>query len=235
VTNLCFPAPPQALVPVVGGGQSFPVHRIYCVGRNYAEHAREMGADAREQPFFFCKPADAVLPLGGGTDCIPFPDGTEDFEHEIELVVALGADGYRVSPAQAAGLVWGYAVGIDLTRRDLQAALKKSGRPWEVSKGFDGSAPIGAIRPRREVGTVDTGRIWLDVNGVCRQQGDLSQMIWSVEETLSQLSRHFRLVPGDLVFTGTPAGAGRLAPGDRIEGGIDRVGVIRAHIGGPAR
>jgi fumarylpyruvate hydrolase len=231
MTNLCFPAPAQAMVPVAGAALAFLVHWIYCVGRNYAEHAREMGADERELPFFFCKPADAVLPLGQDEACIPYPDGTEDLQHEVELVVALGAGGYCVTPARAGELIWGCAVGIDLTRRDLQAALKRSGRPWEVSKGFDHSAPLGAIRPRREVGALDSGRIWLNVNGACRQQADLSQMIWSAEETLSQLSRHFRLAAGDLVFTGTPAGVGRLEPGDRIDAGIERIGTIRARIG----
>ena len=215
----------------MSGGGAFPVHRIYCVGRNYAEHAREMGAGDREEPFFFSKPADAVLPLGDGVVSIPYPDLTEDLQHEIELVVALGAGGCRVSPADAADLVWGYAVGIDLTRRDLQAGLKKAGRPWEVSKAFDYSAPIGTIRRRAQTGLLNAGRIWLDVNGACRQQGDLSQMIWSVEETISRLSQFFHLCAGDLVFTGTPAGVGRLAPGDQLEGGIEPVGTVRARIG----
>ena len=228
--SFCFPAPPQPFVPIAGRAETFPVHRIYCVGRNYADHAREMGASGREAPFFFCKPADAVLCADPGPVTIPYPDRTGDLQHEVELVVAIGAPGYRVTAGQAGTMIWGYAVGIDLTRRDLQAEAKRQGRPWDVSKGFERSAPIGAIRPADGTGPV-AQRIWLDVNGSRRQDGLLSQMIWSVEETIAQLSGFFELAAGDLIFTGTPAGVGALVPGDRIEAGIDGIGVIRAHIG----
>jgi len=228
--DYCFPAPPQPLVPIAESSQAYPVHRIYCVGRNYADHAREMGASGREAPFFFTKPADAVLPAGLEAVAIPYPDRTSDLQHEVELVVALGAPGYRVTVEQAARLVWGYAVGLDLTRRDLQAEAKRTGRPWDVGKGFERSSPIGAIRPAAQVGILDGRRIWLDVNGQPRQVGQLSQMIWSVEETIAQLSGYFELQAGDLIFTGTPAGVGPLVPGDRVEAGIDGIGTIRMRI-----
>jgi len=231
--NFRFPAPPQPFVPIAGSPDAFPVRRIYCVGRNYADHAREMGASGREAPFFFSKPADAVLSAGAGPITIVYPDRTVDLQHEVELVVALGAPGYRVTAQQAGALVWGYAVGLDLTRRDLQAEAKRLGRPWEVGKAFDGSAPIGSIVPSGQVGALGAQRIWLDINGQRRQEGILSQMIWSVEETISQLSGFFELAAGDLIFTGTPAGVGPLVPGDRIEGGIDGIGTIRATVAGP--
>ncbi len=231
MTSFCIPAPPQAFVPVAESALAFPVHRIYCVGRNYADHAREMGATGREAPFFFSKPPDAVLPVAGDRIDIPYPDLTEDLQHEVELVVALGSGGYRVSVDDAGALIWGYAVGIDLTRRDLQAGLKQAGRPWEVSKGFDGSAAVGPIRPARQRASPRAGRIWLNVNGDLRQQGDLSQMIWNVDETLAQLSQFFHLAAGDLVFTGTPAGVGRLRPGDELDGGVEAAGTLRARIG----
>jgi len=226
--GFCFPAPAQPSVPIAGSPDAFPVHRIYCVGRNYAEHAREMGASGREAPFFFCKPADAVLYAAAGPIPIRYPDRTSDLQHEVELVVAIGAPGYQVAVEDAAPLVWGYAVGIDLTRRDLQADLKRLGRPWEIGKAFDGSAPIGAIRPASQAGSLGERGIWLDVNGQRRQRGQLSQMIWSVEETISELSGFFELAAGDLIFTGTPAGVGPLARGDRIEAGIDGIGTIQA-------
>ncbi len=228
--DYCFPAPPQPFVSIAESSQAYPVHRIYCVGRNYADHAREMGASGREAPFFFTKPADAVLPAGLESIAIPYPDRTSDLQHEVELVVALGAPGYRVTGEQAARLVWGYAVGLDLTRRDLQAEAKRTGRPWDVGKGFERSAPIGAIRPAAQVGILGGRRIWLDVNGQPRQVGQLSQMIWSVEETIAQLSGYFELQAGDLIFTGTPAGVGPLVPGDRVEAGIDGIGTIRMRI-----
>jgi len=224
--DFCFPPPSQPCVPIAGRAEAFPVHRIYCVGRNYEEHAREMGASGREEPFFFCKPADAVVCDGSGRLLVPYPDRTQDLQHEVELVVAIGAAGCRVTVEQAARMVWGYSVGIDLTRRDLQAQAKKLGRPWDVAKGFERSAPIGAIRPAGEVGALGQRRIWLQVNGQPRQEGRLSQMIWGVEETIAQLSGFFELAAGDLIFTGTPAGVGRLAPGDRIEAGIDGIGTI---------
>jgi fumarylpyruvate hydrolase len=232
--NFCCPAPPQPFVPIAGSPEVFPVHRIYCVGRNYAEHAREMGASGREAPFFFAKPADAVHWSGSGPIAIAYPDRTADLQHEVELVVAIGAPGYQVTVQQAPSLIWGYAVGLDLTRRDLQADAKRLGRPWEVGKSFDRSAPISAVRPCAQVGTLGAQRIWLDVNGQRRQQGMLSQMIWSVEETIAELSGFFELAPGDLIFTGTPAGVGALRPGDRLEGGIDGVGTLGATVVGSA-
>ena len=230
MANFCFPAPPQAFVLVADRTDVFPVHRIYCVGRNYEEHAREMGASGREAPFFFCKPADAVVCAQLGPIRMRYPDRTADLQHEVELVVALGAGGYQVQVEQAGRMVWGYAVGIDLTRRDLQADAKRQGRPWDVSKGFDRSAPLGAIRLAADTGRLGSQRIWLNVNGRGRQEGTLSQMIWNVEETISQLSGFFELAAGDLIFTGTPAGVGALLPGDRVEAGIDGFGGIDLEI-----
>jgi fumarylpyruvate hydrolase len=222
-----FAVPPQTVVPVAGSSDLFPVHRIYCVGRNYADHAQEMGFSGREPPFFFAKPADAVVPVLPGTvGSIPFPEPTQDLQHEIELVVAIGRRALRIEPAAAGACVWGYAVGVDLTRRDLQAEAKKQGRPWEVAKGFDRAAPLSPIRPASSAEPIAAGRIWLSVNGTMRQDGDLSKMIWNVAETIAHLSRFFELVPGDLIFTGTPAGVGSLVRGDRLDGGIDGVGAI---------
>ena len=225
-----IPPPPLAVVPVAGGG-SFPVRRVFCVGRNYAEHAREMGHDPdREAPFFFTKPADALLT--GGAD-MPYPPMTRDLHHEMELVVALGAGGSEVATDDAPGLIWGYAAGLDMTRRDLQAEAKKQGRPWDMAKGFDHSAPIGALVP---AGGVDPGRgrIELRVNGEVRQSSDLAKLIWSVPETVAYLSRLVRLAPGDLIFTGTPPGVGFarkppvwLQDGDVVEVEIDRIGILR--------
>jgi len=228
--DLCLSPPLQPHVPIAGGAEAFPVHRIYCVGRNYEEHAREMGASGREEPFFFCKPADAVVCGGSGPVIVPYPDRTQDLQHEVELVVAIGAAGTNVAVDRAARMVWGYSVGIDLTRRDLQAQAKKLGRPWDVAKGFERSAPIGAIRPAAEVGVLGQRRIWLEVNGQLRQDGRLSQMIWNVEETIAQLSGFFELAAGDLIFTGTPAGVGRLVPGDRIEAGIEGIGTMQLQL-----
>jgi len=230
MASFCFPAPSQPSVPVAERAEAFPVHRIYCVGRNYEEHAREMGASGREAPFFFCKPADAVLFAEPGPTPIRYPDRTADLQHEVELVVAIGAAGYQVPVERAARMIWGYTVGIDLTRRDLQADAKRQGRPWDVSKGFDRSAPVGAIRPAGSVERLGPQRIWLNVNDRMRQEGTLSQMIWNVEETISQLSGYFELAAGDLIFTGTPAGVGKLVPGDRVEAGVDGIGVIRLEV-----
>lgn len=202
------PAPTE--IPVEGGGL-FPVRRIYCVGRNYADHAREMGADPdREPPFFFSKPRDAVTT----TDAVPYPPATQDLHHEVELVIALGGGGANLSPAEAGAMVFGAAVGVDLTRRDLQADAKKAGRPWDMAKGFDASAPLGLVRPGPAPGD---GPITLSVDGAPRQSGDLSQMIWSNSEIISHLSRLVRLEPGDLIFTGTPAGVGPVSAGQKIE------------------
>ena len=217
-------------VPVHGGGE-FPVHRIYCVGRNYAEHAAEMGHDARESPFFFMKPADAVLPARAGEPvAMDYPTLTNDLHHEIELVVAIGdaaaGNGRDVAEEDASRLIFGYAVGLDMTRRDLQAVAKKAGRPWSIAKGFDQSAPIGAIHRIEETGELATGAISLDVDGASRQRGDLSDMIWNVRETISWLSRAWTLKPGDLIYTGTPAGVAAVGRGQTLTGRIAGLGEL---------
>ena len=222
-------APPMApSVEIAGASTRFPVHRIYCVGRNYAAHAREMGADpAREPPFFFSKPADAVVPNGAP---VPYPPRTANLHHEIELVVAVGEGGRNIPVSSALAHVFGYAVGNDLTRRDLQAAAKAQGQPWDTSKGFDHSAPITAIRRVADVGHPARGAIWLEVNGQPRQRADLCEMIWSVPEIVSELSMLYELKPGDLVFTGTPAGVGPLVRGDSLVGGIEGLDTLRTTI-----
>jgi len=214
-----FPPAELPSVEVQGRKERFPVHRIYCVGRNYAAHAREMGNNPeREPPFFFSKPADAIVPNNA---TIPYPTQTANLHHEIELVVAIGKGGSNIPVAQALEHVFGYAVGNDLTRRDLQSEAKDQGRPWDTAKGFDRAAPISAIRPASAGAHLERGRIWLKVNGELRQQGDLSDLIWSIPEIVAELSTLWDLVPGDLIYTGTPAGVGPLKPGDRIEGGVD--------------
>ncbi len=211
-------------VAVAGSHQRFPVRRIFCVGRNYPEHAREMGAkDDRAPPFFFAKPADAVVASGSA---IPYPSRTANLHHEIELVVALAYGGRDIAVAAATELVFGYAVGNDLTRRDIQAAMKEQGKPWDAAKGFDHAAPVSAIATAAAIGHPTRGRIWLEVNGELRQQGDIGDMIWSVPEVIAELSTWFELAPGDLIFTGTPAGVGPLKPGDRVHGGADGVGLL---------
>jgi fumarylpyruvate hydrolase len=223
-----IPAPAQASVEVAGSNQRFPVHRIYCVGRNYAAHAREMGMDPeREPPFFFSKPADAVVPNGAA---VAYPPRTSNLHHEIELVVAIGTGGRDIPLANALAHVFGYAVGNDLTRRDLQFAAREKGQPWDVSKGFDHSAPVSAIRRAAEVGHPERGLIWIEVNGERRQQADLSEMIWNVPEIVAELSTLFELVPGDLIFTGTPAGVGPVQRGDSLVGGIDGLETLRTTI-----
>jgi len=219
---------PPACLPVRGSKAVFPVHRIYCVGRNYADHAREMGGSPeREPPFFFSKPADAVVT----ESTLPYPRMTSELHHEVELVVALGSGGSNVSPADALSMVFGYAVGVDLTRRDLQAAAKQQRRPWDVAKGFDRSAPVAAIVPVDDCGHPLNGLISLSVNGEERQRGRLSEMIWTIPEILAELSRYYELLPGDLVFTGTPAGVAALEPGDHVECSIDGVGSLAFSLG----
>lgn len=221
------PAPALVTVPVAGGGL-FPVRRIFCVGRNYAEHAREMGGDpTREEPFFFTKPADAVVT--GGADA-PYPPATQDLHHEMELVVAIGAGGRDIAEAEALAHVFGYAAGLDMTRRDLQAAAKKAGRPWDMAKGFDHSAPIGEIAPAVSIGHPAAGLIELRVNGVVRQSSDLAKMIWSIPETIAYLSRLVTLAPGDLIFTGTPEGVAATVRGDVLEGSVAGVGAVRTRL-----
>ncbi|MDE1947517.1 MAG: fumarylacetoacetate hydrolase family protein [Burkholderiales bacterium] len=228
--SLVFPAPAVTTLPVAGGGE-FPVHRIYCVGRNYAEHAQEMGHTGREPPFFFMKPADAVLAVAEGeTGRIDYPALTSSLHHEIELVVAIGVGGSRIAAADAASHIWGYAVGLDMTRRDLQNEMKKQGRPWEIGKAFEQSAPIGPIVPKSRCGELLRGAITLGVDGAPRQKGDLADLIWSVNETIEQLSAAWLLQPGDLIFTGTPAGVGAVTRGQVMEGAIAGLGTLRVAV-----
>lgn len=227
MSDFVIAAPDQAFVPVEGGGR-FPVRRVYCVGRNYAEHAREMGHDPdREAPFFFSKPADALL--SGGKD-MPYPVATKDLHHELELVVALKSGGVDIAEADALACVWGYAVGLDMTRRDVQGEAKKLGRPWDMGKGFDHSAPIGMMVPADRVDPT-RGTIELKVNGAVRQSSDLSKMIWSVAETISYLSGLVRLEAGDLIFSGTPEGVAAVVKGDILEGRVDGVPPLKVRIG----
>ena len=232
MTDFVFPPPARSSVAVAGTDQRFPVHRIYCIGLNYADHIREFGRDPQASPpVFFMKPADAVVENGAE---IPYPPRTENFHYEIELVVAIGRGGRDIGAAQALGHVFGYAAGNDLTRRDLQQTAKERGEPWDTAKGFDYSAPVAALRPAAR-GHVASGRIWLAVNGAQRQQSDVSHMIWDVPHIIAALSRLYELRPGDLIFTGTPAGVGALRPGDVLEGGIDGLEVLRNTIGAAAR
>ncbi len=211
-------------IAVRGETARFPVRRIYLVGRNYAEHAREMGHDpSRETPFFFQKPADAILPSGS---VFPYPPQSNNVHHEIEQVVALRSGDTNISVDNALAHIYGYAAGIDITRRDLQQQMKKQGRPWEIGKSFDHSAPISDIVPVSTCGHPQQGQVWLEVNGVLRQDGDLSQLIWSVPEIIATLSTQFKLAGGDLIFTGTPAGVGPIQPGDRLSGGIESIAEI---------
>ncbi|MEF8770255.1 MAG: fumarylacetoacetate hydrolase family protein [Candidatus Accumulibacter phosphatis] len=221
--NYVFPPPPPVSVPVAGGNTLFPVRRVYCVGRNYADHAAEMGADGREPPFFFSKPSDALVPGGGD---VAYPPATGNLQHEVELVVALAAGGANIDPAQALDCVYGYAVGLDLTRRDLQLRARDKGHPWDMGKGFDQSAPIAAIHPLATVGHPAHGSIWLKVNGQLRQNGDLEQMSWKVAEVIANLSTYVTLAAGDLIFTGTPAGVSTVLRGDVLEAGVAGVGEI---------
>ncbi len=216
--------PAVPTLPVAGTSKLFPIHRIYCVGRNYADHAIEMGGDpSREPPFFFQKNPDNVLQPGAD---FPYPGATKDVHHEIELIVALGKGGIDVPVESALDLVFGYGVGLDMTRRDLQGEAKKGGRPWEVGKAFEASAPSSAIAPASAIGHPATGRIWLEIDGATKQEGDLAQMIWKVPEMIAYLSRLFTLQPGDLIFSGTPAGVGPVSRGNKLRGGVDGVGDI---------
>jgi fumarylpyruvate hydrolase len=221
MTEFVITVPETASVAVARSSARFPVRRVFCVGRNYAAHAREMGSDPnREPPFFFTKPADAVIPASGA---VPYPPSTNDLHHEIELVVALKAGGKDIDAAQALDLIWGYGVGLDLTRRDLQAVAKDAGRPWDMAKGFDASAPCSALHPVSDVGHPAQARIWLEVNGALRQEGNLDEMIWPIADVIASLSRLVTLAPGDLIYSGTPSGVGALQPGDRVRGGVDGV------------
>jgi fumarylpyruvate hydrolase len=219
---LAIEAPLPALIPVAGTDRYFPVRRIWCVGRNFADHAREMGADpGREPPFFFAKPADAIVPGGGE---IPYPAATSDLQHEVELAVAIGQGGKDIAIGDAAAHIFGYAVALDMTRRDLQAEAKRLSRPWDMAKGFDQSCPISPIRKAAATETLDAASLWITVNGERRQQGIIADMIWSVPECIACLSSLVALQPGDLLLTGTPAGVSTVVPGDRLHAHCDGVG-----------
>jgi fumarylpyruvate hydrolase len=229
MTDFVIAPPDVASVAVAGAAARFPIRRVFCVGRNYAAHAREMGHNPdREPPFFFTKPADAVVPATG---TIPYPSATSDLHHEIELVVALGGGGTNVDPATALDLVWGYGVGIDLTRRDMQAVAKDMGRPWDMAKGFDASAPLTPLVPASTLGHPAGKKIWLDVNGARKQEGNLDELIWSIPEVIAALSRLVTLAPGDLIYTGTPSGVGQIKPGDTVSGGVDDVAAFTLTFG----
>lgn len=223
-------APAPVFIPVVGGGQ-WPVRRIYCVGRNYEEHAKEMGFTGREPPFFFMKPADAVLYVANGSEGqMPYPPGTSNLHYEIELVAAIGTGGANIKAADAMKHVWGYAVGLDMTRRDLQNEAKKQGRPWEIGKGFDASAPIGPIVPAAQAGNPSDAQISLTVNGTVKQTSTTAKLIWNIAETIEHLSSYWRLEPGDLIFTGTPEGVGAVVKGDLMEGAVSGVGQLKVRM-----
>ncbi len=231
--NFVFAPHPLAHLPITGSDLRFPVRRIFCVGRNYADHAREMGAleqaEGREPPFFFSKPGDALVG-GAGEVAVRYPLATQNLHHEIELVVALGGGGEHIPVAEASALIYGYTVGLDLTRRDIQARAKEKGHPWDMSKGFDQSAVIGAIAPVAACGYPSVGRIALTVNGELRQAGDLSSMMWRVAEIIANLSTLVTLAPGDLIYTGTPAGVGPVVRGDVLEAMVEGVGTLKARI-----
>lgn len=218
-----FPPAAPVGIPVAGSDAIFPVRRVYCVGRNYADHAAEMGADTREPPFFFSKPADALVPGGGS---VPYPPATGNLQHEVELVIALSRGGANIRLEEALAGVFGYAVGLDLTRRDLQIRAKDKGHPWDMGKGFDHSAPIADLQPATAIGHPQRGAIWLQVNGQPRQHGDLEQMSWKVAEVIANLSTYITLAPGDLIFTGTPAGVSTVVRGDVLTAGISGVGEL---------
>jgi len=231
--NYVIPPPAVTTLPVRGSDALFPVRRVYCIGRNYAEHAIEMGHDPnKELPFFFHKNPDNVVACAENMDGgdFPYPSATSDVHHEIELVVALKKGGENIPVDRALDRVFGYAVGLDMTRRDLQGEAKKMGRPWELGKAFESSAPIGAVVRGSEAGHPNSGAIWLKVNGAMRQQGDLNQMIWKVPEAISYLSGLFRLAPGDLIMTGTPAGVGPVKRGDVLEGHVDGIGDLKVKV-----
>jgi fumarylpyruvate hydrolase len=230
--NFVFTPPVVTTLPIRGSDELFPVRRVYCIGRNYAEHAIEMGHDPnKEPPFFFQKnPDNVVAGSGKNGGNFPYPSATSDVHHEIELIVALKKGGENIPATRALDHVFGYAVGLDMTRRDLQGEAKKLGRPWEVGKAFESSAPCGEIVPVETIGHPSAGAIWLKVNGETRQKGDLNQMIWKVPEAISYLSGLFRLAPGDLIMTGTPAGVGAVKRGDTLEGHVDGVGGITVRV-----
>jgi fumarylpyruvate hydrolase len=222
MTQYAIPAWELPSIPVAGSSERFPVRHIYCVGRNYAEHAKEMGGDAtKDPPFFFTKPADSIVPVvPPAVGKIPYPMATKNFHHELELVVAIGKSGVKIAPEHAQSLIYGYAVGLDMTRRDLQADMREKKRPWDIGKSFANAAPVAPIHPAATTGPLARGAITLDVNGQRRQSGDLADMVWDVPNVLAFLSQLYRLEPGDLIFTGTPAGVGAVVVGDRLDGHI---------------
>jgi fumarylpyruvate hydrolase len=231
MTSVFEPASP-VVIPTVGSDATFPVRRIYCVGRNYAAHAREMGFDPeREPPFFFCKPADAivVVPFGEIVQ-LPYPPRTKDFQHEIELVAAIGKAGRDIPVERANDHVWGYGVGLDMTRRDLQLALRDKGRPWELGKAFDASAPCSPLVPAERIGHPTSGAVWLQIDGHDRQRSDVAKLIWSIPEVIANLSQYFELQPGDLIYTGTPEGVGKVERGQTMVGAVEGVGEIRVAV-----
>jgi len=234
--SYAIPAWAPTTVPVAGSADVFPVRHVYCVGRNYAEHAKEMGGDAtKEPPFFFTKPADAVVPVvPPEVGSIAYPLATKNYHHEIELVVAIGKAGVDVAAEQANALVWGYAVGLDMTRRDLQNDMREKKRPWDIGKSFAQAAPIAPLHRVAETGLLSRGAIRLDVNGQRRQTGDLADMIWDVSHTIAFLSKYYELLPGDLIFSGTPAGVGAVVAGDRLDAHIDCLTPLSIVIAPPA-
>ena len=226
-----FTPPAPIAVPVYGSAQQFPVHRIYCVGRNYEEHAKEMGFTGREPPFFFMKPADAIVAVqAGATGAMPYPSLTSNLHHEIELVIAIGTGGRNIKAADAHRHIFGYAVGLDMTRRDLQNDMKKQGRPWCIGKGFEHSAPIGPITPAAQAGDVEKAAIWLQVNGQERQRSTVTSLIWNIGETIEHLSAAWDLQAGDLIYSGTPEGVAAVVTGDVLEGGVDGLEPLRIRI-----
>jgi fumarylpyruvate hydrolase len=229
--SYAFEPTPVVSVPVVGKPERFPVHRIYCVGRNYEEHAKEMGFTGREPPFFFLKPADTLVVVNTGeTGHMPYPSLTQNLHHEIELVVAIGKGGKNIKAADAFSHIYGYAVGLDMTRRDLQNDMKKQGRPWCIGKGFEHSAPIGAITPAAQAGDVEHAEIYVQVNGEDRQRSHVSQLIWNIAETIEHLSAAWDLQAGDLIYTGTPAGVGAVVAGDTMVGAVAGLGELKVRV-----
>ena len=226
-----FQPAPMVGVPVVGRSEAFPARRIYCVGRNYVEHAKEMGFTGREPPFFFLKPTDALLVVPAGqTGEMAYPSLTKDLHHEIELVAAIGTGGKNIRAADAKKHIFGYAVGLDMTRRDLQGEQKKLGRPWEIGKAFEQSAPIGPITPAAQAGDVEKAEIWLQVNGKDRQRSDVSKLIWNIAEIIEHLTTAWELAPGDLIYTGTPEGVAAVVKGDTLVGGVEGIGELRVKV-----
>ncbi len=226
-----FHPPAVVSVPVVGSAARFPVHRVYCVGRNYEDHAKEMGHSGREPPFFFLKPADTVVVAEAGqTATIPYPDLTSNFHHEIELVVAIGTGGRNIAAADAHKHIFGYATGLDMTRRDLQSDMKKTGKPWCIGKAFDHASPIGPITPAAQAGDITQAAIWLQVNGADRQRSNVAKLIWNIAETIEQLSKGWALQPGDLIYTGTPEGVNAVVRGDVLHGHVDGLTDIRFQV-----